>query len=235
MFVYFGVVVLPVIVIVKVLEQGRGQKMRFMLTWEGELKGQSRRGGNAPKKHAIRMHFHRQLETLWGVHPSLKRLATSKFPNYETAVEGMGGVRPGRPEQPYKNLAAEHYTKFGQRWLPLVTPESTLTCHLDILYLRQGQIDHSEGIGDIDGRLKVLSDALCIPTEGSQSENNSEEEQPIYVLLSDDRLISGVTVRTGELLAPTGDSVRKHDAKVVVGVEIAMTIPNWFTLNFAGA
>lgn len=209
--------------------------MRFMLTWEGPLKGQSRRGGNAEQKHLIRMHFHEQLKNLWARHPSLKRLGASEYPTYDVAVEGVRGTYPGRKETPYLKLAAEKHRVFNRKWLPLVTPESTLTCRLDVLYLREGQIDHTEGIGDIDGRLKVLCDALCIPTEGSQTKADADSDEPIYVLMSDDRLISGVTIKTGELLAPTADRDQRHDAKIIIDVDIAMTIPNWFTLNFAGA
>ncbi len=55
----------------------------------------------------------------------------------------------------------------------------------------------------MDNRLKMLFDALAIPSksDGLSSEPAAEED-PLYCLLEDDRLITSLTVITDRLLIP---------------------------------
>jgi hypothetical protein len=57
--------------------------------------------------------------------------------------------------------------------------------------------------GDIDGRLKTLFDALRMPGPDENElagASPTDDENPLYCLLQDDRLISKVTVQTDLLL-----------------------------------
>ena len=54
--------------------------------------------------------------------------------------------------------------------------------------------------GDIDGRVKTIFDALSIPKNGDVLSKFTKPPEVFYTLLSDDSLISKVTVDTDELL-----------------------------------
>lgn len=77
----------------------------------------------------------------------------------------------------------------------------SLIAKLDILMLRPGPPGNA--IGDIDNRLKTLSDALKIPDDHPNAvggEAPQHGEDPFYVLLEDDRSITKVSVETDMLL-----------------------------------
>jgi hypothetical protein len=79
-----------------------------------------------------------------------------------------------------------------------------LACQLSITFLRQqapGQL-LGEG-GDIDNRLKTLSDALRMPTKDEAQQAKIEplaDNDPIHCLLQDDALVTKVSVETDRLL-----------------------------------
>ena len=54
--------------------------------------------------------------------------------------------------------------------------------------------------GDIDGRVKTIFDALSIPKNGDVLSKFPEPPDVFYTLLSDDSLISKVSIDTDELL-----------------------------------
>ena len=55
---------------------------------------------------------------------------------------------------------------------------------------------------DIDNRLKTLFDVLTVPdhNQGYEHLTSADDEKPFFCLLSDDKLISKVTVQTDKLL-----------------------------------
>jgi Holliday junction resolvase RusA-like endonuclease len=151
--------------------------MRFTLYYRGTLKS----NGNAKAKHALRLHFHEQLQVLWR-RPTLRSRIQLAAPSSSTP----GVIRLG-----------------VHTFLPLVDENSEATVSLGILFLRPGPpgqvISHA---GDIDNRLKTLFDALSMPQLNQLPDPNVPAFPTIYCVVSDDKLISEVSVRTMELLEP---------------------------------
>jgi hypothetical protein len=63
-------------------------------------------------------------------------------------------------------------------------------------------ISRDAGGGDLDNRLKTLLDALCIRQRGGigRKPDDSIDPDPIFVLLSDDSLVTSIRVTTDRLL-----------------------------------
>lgn len=153
--------------------------MQFTLTYRGPLK--SNRG--VRDKHTLRLHFHRQLQSLWAQAPLSER---KDFLNPENQV--MGCIR---------NVGA-------QQFATLVTQSNRTLVRLAITLLRPGEPGHLfHAGGDIDNRLKTLLDALRMPAN-EQEMQTSDDSLPttIYCLLEDDKLIESISVSTDRLLEP---------------------------------
>jgi hypothetical protein len=207
--------------------------MQFRLTYEGCLLGASRDNTRASHKHEIRMKLHPQLKRLWATHQWLAQLAGLKYPDHSTAITGQQLNNPAFSGCPtYMELLARNYQAHNRNWAPLVADDMGLTCAVDILFLRPGARGGILNVGDIDGRLKTLFDALAIPKSGSGLPE-TETEQPLYVLLSDDRHISHASVETDELLEPTSPTVGQNDARVIITVNIKPLRANFLTVGFS--
>lgn len=178
----------------KPLDEATGPLMEFRLTYRGSLPAETS-SPRVKEKHAIRRALHPQLRVLWNHHKFLRE-NTDYF--------------------------ARNWTRYGFRFVPLLTEENIETCSIEILFLRR---DQPGGIirngGDIDNRLKVLFDGFRIV----ESENQlggavpSEDENPFFCLLQDDSLITQVTVNTDRLLTPLGTEERIHDVELVIHVK----------------
>ncbi len=206
--------------------------MQFRLTYEGRLLGSSNNNPRPDHKHEIRMKLHPQLKRLWTVHQWLIQLAGLHYPDYRTATQGqqlVNAVWAGHPT--YIQLLGRNYQSYDRNWLPLVAEEMGLTCGLDILFLRAGARGGVLNVGDIDGRIKTLFDALAIPRSGSGLPR--PEGEPIYVLLNDDNHISHVSVETDELLEPTDPEIGQNDARVIITVNIKPLRANYLTVGFS--
>ena len=208
--------------------------MKFRLSYQGQLLSSGNRNTRAAHKHAIRMHFHEQLKQLWHMHAELADLEAKQFPDYRTAVEGQHGGPFGGPTKSFGELVATHHAAYGHNWLPLVIDNKCLTCSLDILFLRRGAKGAVFNVGDIDGRLKTIFDALAIPRSESGVTAPSAPTAPTFVLLEDDKLISNVTMEADELLEPNAGVPIQEDSRVIITVNVRMTRPNWMSLRFAG-
>ena len=95
---------------------------------------------------------------------------------------------------------ASHYSYLGtppKRFLPIVCDEFHLACALDILLLCK-ELSPIIQAGDLDNRIKTLFDALRIPKLG---EDMSGDEDPLYCLMTDDKLISELRVTADHLFA----------------------------------
>src|SRR5438552_3576565 len=99
--------------------------MEFRLTYEGILQGASKGNNRVPHKHRLRKIFHKQLLRLWQTHPYLKD-AFHMHPF-------TGRVQP---EKKLFDHHAEQYSRLGYSFVPLITPELSLICRVDILFLR---------------------------------------------------------------------------------------------------
>jgi hypothetical protein len=201
--------------------------MEFTLVYEGQLLGASKNKTRADHKHQIRRQFHPQLKNLWQLRLShwLTENRSSMLSN-----KWLAGL-------PVLQNIANHYSKDGYRFVPLVMPELSLACKLDILFLRRevspGAIIHG---GDIDNRLKTLFDALRMPSTSNELAGNAPaaDEDPFYCLLQDDKLITEVNVRTDTLLTPESETGEgQSTVKLIIKVTIRpLHVTEWNT-NFA--
>ena len=202
--------------------------MEFRLTYEGQLKSD----GSPKHKHEIRRAFHPQLRALWDMHPYLKTAPAS--------VEASAG--PNRKFERVNDSLREHhalsYARLGYNFVPLVTKDLSLSCGLDILFLRPSMPGEIMKSGDLDGRLKTLFDALRLPdTVGELGGYTTpqEDEKPFFVLLQDDKLITHISIRTDTLLQPTSPGAGVNDARLVIAINIQPVNMGWHNINFGGA
>ncbi|MGO7031570.1 hypothetical protein ELI49_13800 [Rhizobium ruizarguesonis] len=160
--------------------------MRFRLFYEGELHSSGNNSKRPGHKHDIRREFHKQFRELWRVDGNL-----NEWMDY--------AAHKAVPE--FQRIADRH-GKLGYHWVPLVSDETFTHCSIDVLMLRPGKVGGLILDTDIDNRLKTLFDALQIPTSQSQlPETPASDEDPFFVLLEKDSLISSVSVTTDRLLA----------------------------------
>ena len=101
-----------------------------------------------------------------------------------------------------------------------------MICKLDILLLRHG--NPGNVLFDIDNRLKTLFDALRMPTgphelgEGTPKgkQTPDPDEDPFYVLLENDNLITHVAVTSDRLLEPVPGTSEDEAVRMVVAVTV---------------
>ena len=160
--------------------------VEFRLTYAGKLLStRSNREDHVkrtPHKHDLRKEFHKQLKLLWQTHPTLVGLSSQKMDSGKSFLEDT----------------ADYYATYGFRWVPLVTRSMSLFCKLEILMLRPG--DPGNVRSDLDNRLKTLFDALTMPPERMEGILPTSDENPFFVLLQDDRLITHIVVESDTLL-----------------------------------
>lgn len=195
--------------------------MEFHLIYSGELlKADSRGSSRVWEKHCIRRELHQQLKTLWEKHPALKEYANRTVEKDDNGVLLI-------PPKPWLEVVAHEYERAGIGFIPIMTEANGLVCSLDILFLRPenpGSIIDSAG--DIDNRIKTLIDALRIPENASEmktSKGDPPDPNPMYCLLQDDKLITGLRVKTDRLLNPKGTN--RREALLVIRVETAQVDP----------
>lgn len=215
--------------------EGLPSVMKFRLFYEGPLRSANgdpspgRPDSKANHKHMIRREFHRQLKDVW----EQKRFLRECDSRGEIMGLELGPLRPLR------EVVCEAMGELGGfRFVPLVCERFGLSCKLDILMLRRdapGGIFQSR---DIDNRLKVIFDALKKPRDLGELGGNTpqEGENPLYVLLQADELITHVSVETDYLLAPPIDRPDVDDSfvRLLIGVDIKPADAGLFALSFAG-
>jgi hypothetical protein len=195
-----------------------GNLVEFRLLYKGELLCSSRANTRAKHKHEIRRIFHPQLRRLWLLKSGLRGLVEHtgsmarnehnlQQSNYERGLEAIG----------------RNWESAGFNFIPLVTDKFALRCSLDILLLRPEEKKYIFEQGDIDGQLKTLFDALRRPCDIGEAggETPTEDEEPFFCLLQDDRLISEVHITTDQLLLLPGEREAKaNDTFVVIHVKL---------------
>jgi hypothetical protein len=94
-------------------------------------------------------------------------------------------------------------------------------CSLDVLYLRGDWKGSVLNNADIDNRMKTVIDALKIPGHGQMPSGAipNADEDPFYVLLQDDSLVTRLAVETDILLSPNA-AFGDNDSKVTVSVKL---------------
>ena len=142
---------------------------------------------------------------------------------------------PGAPPGEYVSFleaTADKYARCGFRFVPVVSPDQSLSCAIDILFLRR---DHPGNLikssGDIDNRLNVIFDALQMPThcqELPKAATVGADENPFYVLLENDSLITKVTVSTDRLLLPIEPGENISDVHLIIGVTVNVIAVSYY-------
>jgi hypothetical protein len=196
--------------------------MRFRLTYAGRLEG----NGSPKHKHEIRKALHPQLKRLWEVEPNL--ISWGTYPSGEFTEDAC---------VPTWKYAADEFKRGAFRFVPLAMKKLSLLVGVEILFLRP---DVPGGIiksGDIDNRLKTLFDALRMPSGESEfgGYDPAANEDPFFVLLEDDGLISHASVETDTLLEPTPSANNKfltNDARLVITVSLKPYKQAFFNAHF---
>lgn len=158
----------------------------FTLWYDGKLPS---RGGRDDKHH-LRSAFDPQLKELWGSGP-LRGLQHARAPDADVT---------------------HVVSAFGSHYLVLVRPiVGMVELDLTLLTPTEPRLPALSGT-DIDNRLKTLFDALRLPSQAQEVPKQGQRrpvEDPMCVLLEDDRLVSSVSVRADRYLgAPGRDDVR---------------------------
>ena len=163
--------------------------MRFTLIYDGPLES----AGNRPKpdeKWAIRKQLDPQLRRLWSVNPDLANLKASGpiredgeyiriEPHHEAQVsvaasKSISSLTPVfvdafRAPSPVRWVdLCEPIQKGGRSFMPLVRGSLALTCGLRIQFLKQESRGRVYQGGDLDGRIKLLLDALSVPQNDNE-------------------------------------------------------------------
>ncbi len=188
--------------------------MEFKLIYQGSLHAASTSNTRVQNKQLIRKELHKQLKNLWQVQYPLSKWMT-QIVDARNSITGQ--------DITVVEAIAEQYPCCGYRFVPIVTQMHSLACHLDILFLRRdspGNIIKSGG--DIDNRLKVLFDALRLPSNCAELGGvpAGADENPFFVLLEDDSLITKVSVSTDRLLTPMKDGEHINDVHLIIGVRV---------------
>ncbi len=208
--------------------------MKLILTYEGNLPSlQNKRGKKGNELlHDIRKQFHPQLKRHW---------QTNKFLNEWQTTQGDFDKENHRPPSSTPMIAAggelHHMSKLvpeahklaGFRFTPLARKHWFLNCTLDILFLRRDPPGSVTNHGDIDNRIKTLVDALRLPDANQISDDMypMQDEDPFYVLMEDDELLTRLNVETQMLLTPQAYPDDKS-VKLVIRVDVT---PFHFTFD----
>ncbi len=203
------------------------QDMKFRLTYEGLLLGSSRTDTRARHKHEIRKRFHRQLAHLWQITPALRNRRHYPKKDLKEVLQN--------DSEPWVDALAKRYARNGYNFVPLILEGLSLSCGVDVLFLRPDSPGSLVKSGDIDNRLKTLFDALRIPQnlgELGGYDEPADDENPFFCLLEDDKLITQIAVETDVLHEPTGDAYDVNDARLVITVTMRPAIVSMENLDF---
>jgi hypothetical protein len=123
--------------------------------------------------------------------------------------------------------------KHGAWFRPLVRESFALHCGLKILFLRKEGPGRVYQGGDLDGRIKTLLDALTMPQHKEQVlDKTSTQLDPIYCLLEDDSLVSGLDVQSERLL--TDKSHVADYARLTIEVDVRVRQAMIYNQSFLG-
>jgi hypothetical protein len=217
--------------------------MRFRLTYDGPLQAKQRDSVSSQKDptaghtHSIRKVFHGQLRRLWDTNRFLREADEweKDFAEKGRHPDRWARFAPDPIEiKPIREMVPNLYKENGYRFLPLVREDWELYCDLDILFLRNdapGGVIHA---GDIDNRVKTLIDALRKPNNAAElagNEKPTQEEDPFYVLLEDDKNVTSLTVETDTLLDPDMNTDNRN-VSLVITVDIRPYHATTFNMGF---
>jgi len=214
--------------------------MRFRLVYSGSLRSAGNRSRPEDARD-IRDTFHDQLTYLWKTHRALEQLRwAARVPGPEQWGGFLGlSPSPFRPKGPptyppqdgFVDLSAPLSVN-GKPATPLVRKSLDLTCSLDILFLRKEDPGAlvMQG-GDLDGRIKILFDALRMPTPEEERQYPSRHSE-IFCLMESDTLVSRFDVETDRLLMPTTN--KPHEVQLVIQVSIEVLVVGEWNVCLVG-
>lgn len=180
-----------------------GDEVNFRLTYKGPLKAASQSDTRRLDKHAIRCALSRQLDQLF-------KLKSQEFLDVDC---------PGWEHMPTVDRGDFFF-------LSLVRQKLNLVCDLDILFLRRdepGSLIRSGG--DLDNRIKVLFDALRVPSEDEVRglKPTDPTDSLLLCLTEDDKLITGFRITTDRLLEPAESEAQQNEVHLIINVEVKAT------------
>jgi len=183
--------------------------VEFTLHYQGPLKA----NGSPEDKQGIRRHFHTQLRTFWTQEP--------------LHLAGLPGLLSRTPEKEKGDMSVL-VERGGFWWAPLVSSRLIMIfAELQITWLREGPPGALFASGDIDNRLKTLFDALQLPPHDNAippGDVPGPDEDPFFVLLEDEKLVSKVEVSTDQLLTPGLD---RNEVVLLVHVRCKVRGVTW--------
>ena len=196
--------------------------MQFRLTYEGPLLGDQSNKPRTRHKHDIRRQFHGQLKHLWASHRWLR----------EGRIINPHNLSDPDNQIPMLETLTKRYCMFGYRFVPLVRRDLSLICAAEILFLRREVPGGVIRSGDMDNRIKTLFDALRMPHGGElpSGEQPQDGEDPFFVLLEDDSLITSVNITTDRLLTPLRPDEHIHEVVLIIKVESIIPTPEWHVI-----
>lgn len=190
--------------------------MKFTLVYEGSLPSGGNNSKHSRHKWEIRNCIHPQLATLFQRHAVLIQMLEADNENR----------RLGQPSQvQFKKVRVGNHD-----YVPLCNQYLNFVCSLDILFLRPeapGALI-TQG-GDLDNRIKVLFDALRMPTQGENPPADLTVPDPMYCLLESDTLITRFSIRTDQLLTE-GPSGTSH-VKLIIEVSTHPLAITWGNIS----
>jgi hypothetical protein len=179
--------------------------------------------GSPADKHAVRREFHGQLKRLWFAKPRLRALARV-YGGTPLRDAGRNDFTDDEAISAFFSKLGSSYERGGFHFVPVVEDSLQLNVSLDILFLRPDDHPLIQQGGDLDNRLKTLFDSLRVPDSTNGLGGQPEQgEEPFFVLLQDDRLITEFKVSTDTLLMlPTRRAFDPKDSFLVIDVKLTM-------------
>jgi hypothetical protein len=109
-----------------------------------------------------------------------------------------------------------------------------LTCSLEITFLHRQTSSLINTKGDIDNRIKTLLDGLSMPKPGGgivgSDPLKQPQEDPCYILLEDDSLITGLSVNVDRYLG--GPALPEDAVLLLIDVNVRVTQLHWNNIGF---
>lgn len=216
--------------------------MKLKLLYKGELPSRRKDPTTghydrlAGPIHAIRKQLHPQLKAFWQTNIFLKNARKPSDTSLLSPAEASGRWDDG-PKQNAQSLkmhVANNFQENGYKFTPLVLQEWNLSCALDILILRRDTPESPLQDGDLDNRVKSLVDGLRKPNGANELRKNptpDNGEDPFFVLLQDDSLVTDLRVETDNLLVPSTYGKENH-VVALISVEIRPYDISTFNLGF---
>jgi hypothetical protein len=120
----------------------------------------------------------------------------------------------------------------SRTFFPLVRNTLALNCGLKIQFLRQEARGRLFNSGDLDGRIKLLLDALSVPQAENQMCDDPACPNPLFCLLENDNLVTAFDVQSEQLLSlPNQD---ENVVRLVVNVDVRVTRARNYNVFFLG-